>query len=368
MIPKIIGFRPGSKNNSGIILVAVLLILVILSTLAVSLGRGTSIEIALAKHSVGKLKAKYAAWGGLIYAIGQIRRDSENASSKKEDTLFYCGIPRTEDQTPLDLFKEKPLGKGVFNVRYRAGASSKAERSPQNVWYYGLRDEERLLNINGLLPQNLDVFEQLILLLGFDEEEAEVIAASIIDWKDQDDFVLNEPDGAEEDFYSAESPGYHCKNRPFDSKEELLLVRGMSREIFDRLKDYITVFPPQGSLQVNFDTAPELVLRALAHGFAGAKTNTDEEDADSLVEKILDYRAGDDGREFSADDRSVDHNDMPLNAKERTIFLAMSALRTKDSKYLRIRVEGLDKNFGVSSLIDAVLRREDLAIVYWKYQ
>ena len=53
------------------------------------------------------------------------------------------------------------------------------------------------------------------------------VADAIVDWLDMDSSPR--PYGAEDDYYTALSPPYHCKNGPLDSLEELLLVRGVTR-------------------------------------------------------------------------------------------------------------------------------------------
>ena len=63
------------------------------------------------------------------------------------------------------------------------------------------------------------------------------------------------------------------------------MVRGVTREIYDALKDQVTVFPKQGILRVNFDTAPEAVLAALARAMSTVLPDVAPSDADALVEK-----------------------------------------------------------------------------------
>lgn len=75
-------------------------------------------------------------------------------------------------------------------------------------------------------------------------------------------------------------------SRPFHAKEELLLVEGMTEEIFNNCKDLITVYGP-GSVDIN--TASPEVLQILDLN-------------DSLIKIIADFRAGPDGKEGTADD------------------------------------------------------------------
>jgi general secretion pathway protein K len=49
--------------------------------------------------------------------------------------------------------------------------------------------------------------------------------------------------GAEDDYYRSLPEPYECRDGDFESVEELLLVRGVTREIFfDGLRDRVTVF------------------------------------------------------------------------------------------------------------------------------
>ncbi len=357
------------KNNSGIILFIVLWALVILTTLAVSLGRGTNIELILAKYSVAKLKAKYLAWGGLVYAIHQISLDSEDEDSKDKDTLYYCAIPIDSEKSPESLFKQRPLGDGYFEVAFFSQDTPETKSSLR----FGLEDEERKININATNVSNTDVLSSLIVLLGFDEELAKTIAFSVVDWIDDGDVLSQSGYGAEDDYYAG--LGYHCKNKPFDSLEELLLVRGMTKEIFKKIKNYITIFPKtEGAvLKMNFDTASEIVLKAAAYTFTGGDTNAEISDADSLVEKIVRYRSGEDGLEFTEDDRVVDSHEVAiiLNPREGAIFSTMDnkQFRTNKSDFLHVVVRGRGENSEVDATIEAVVSREipeSISIVSWK--
>ena len=81
-----IGKKTGS--NSGVILVVVLWILIILSAMAMGLGRRTGVDLSLAKYSLGKLKADYAARAAVIYSIYELKKDSEDTGAKKFDTIY----------------------------------------------------------------------------------------------------------------------------------------------------------------------------------------------------------------------------------------------------------------------------------------
>lgn len=75
---------------------------------------------------------------------------------------------------------------------------------------------------------------------GMEPDEAEMLAAAVLDWRDMDE--LERVNGAEEDAYFAAGLAMGPGNRPFMMTEELLQVIGMPFELFRRLEPGITVF------------------------------------------------------------------------------------------------------------------------------
>lgn len=90
---------------------------------------------------------------------------------------------------------------------------------------YGLIDESAKLNINAL--PNLGMSNDVItaIMMNIPNMTTEIID-SILDWIDSDDTV--NPYGAESETYQTYSPPYKAKNGPFESIDELLLVKGIS--------------------------------------------------------------------------------------------------------------------------------------------
>ncbi len=346
------------NNRSGIILLVILWILVILSLLAIGLGRRTSIESDLTKHTLGKLKSKYLAMGAVVYAMDKIKNDSDQM-----DTKFRCGFVLEENKEPEDLFRDAAIGKekGSFDIFYYDDSQTSHDLR------YGFEDEESKININAQTPNNYKILVNLMTQLGYDDSVAETVASSIVDWRDENNDVFNESYGAEDDYYTGQqhNNSYHCKNGPFDSLEELLLVRGMTPEIFSKIRGMITIFPQQGNFLLNFDTASKSVLLAFARSLVGPQTNTTPDDADGLVEKAVLHRLGDDQIWGTKDDEPVELNGLALNQRETVLFLLMTQSQTKVSKYLRMHIRAMDADFHVPSNIEVVIKRDDLSLVYW---
>ena len=92
---------------------------------------------------------------------------------------------------------------------------------------------------------------------------------AIKDWIDEDD----EPTGfgVENAYYKGLENPYPCKNGLLDSIDELLKIKGITGNIFygsdttPGLRNYVTV---HGGSKININTAPPMILRALAKGIA----------------------------------------------------------------------------------------------------
>lgn len=174
-----------------------------------------------------------------------------------------------------------------------------------------ITDMERKFNINQVDEQ---ILQQALTLIGVDAGEIPSITASILDWIDPDD--VTHVNGAETDYYQSLSPAYYAKNKPMDDISELLLIRGVTPEMFwgssstnhlaasfqqlDRwgrpmerptypigLADLFTTL---SSGRINVNTAPPQTLQLIPF--------IDESGAAQLVQQ----RAGPDGSEGTDDD------------------------------------------------------------------
>ena len=350
-------------NRGGMVIITVLWVLVLLSFLSLSLGQSTRIEFALANNFIGKIKSKYLAWGGVQYALHLIEEDTADEESAKFDSLTWCAVRPVADKTSEDLFQRHELGDGYFEIGYWHRQADGAKP----VHAYGMADEERRINLNTVTKNNFLILSTLIQELGYEEEVALTVTHGVIDWRDPDDVLNDSEYGAELEYYQGLEKPYRPKNMQFESLEELLLIRGVTPELFADLKPYVTLFPPGGELRINFNTAPEIMLRSLAIAVSGRASGTDENDAESLVRKMLDYRRGDDRIENTGDDRIIEADGLMLNRREQALFIRMSNLhRTRKANFVRVFVTGVDQNRMVTSTIEAVIGRDNLDMVYWK--
>ncbi len=101
--------------------------------------------------------------------------------------------------------------------------------SPVGHADFTIVDLERKVNVN--LANDM-LLQQALSLAGVDAGESTPLVNAILDWIDPDDKTRNQ--GAESDFYQDYWPDhpYNAKNGPIDDISELLLIKGITPELF----------------------------------------------------------------------------------------------------------------------------------------
>jgi general secretion pathway protein K len=135
-----------------------------------------------------------------------------------------------------------------------------------------LYDENGKINLNGINDENREIFINFFIQKGIDIFDADVIVDSILDWVDTDD--LTHLNGAEDKYYETLPEPYKVKNAPFHSVEELALVRGVTPEIFESIRNDITVY---GNNQININ------INFASKELLGSVTGLSNELVDELI-------------------------------------------------------------------------------------
>jgi hypothetical protein len=135
----------------------------------------------------------------------------------------------------------------------------------------GLHGRVRVLDESGKLSLTRtgeERWKHFFEAMGFEESERDILTDSLLDWMDRDD--LPRPHGAETEFYQQRDPPYRAPNRPLRDWQELRLIQGFEALFFDEEgtpNENFQRFRQSVSLhhrdEVNFNTAPALVLTAL---------------------------------------------------------------------------------------------------------
>ncbi|MBL7031787.1 MAG: general secretion pathway protein GspK [Nitrospira sp.] len=231
------------NKNGGVALILVIWVTIILIAIVAEFSYSMRTEIRITQNFKEEEEAYQLALAGIEYAKAEIRAVEviQEVFVSEEGMLIF-------DRDVLEPVRTKKLGRGSFE--------------------YIITDEDGKLNIN-IATQ--DQLQYTFIESGLDADEAAAIADSIIDWRDTNDLhMLN---GAEEDYYRDLDEPYSCKDGPFDSIEELLLVKGMTEEILygsivneDEEKTYSGVVESltvNGSKNINVNTAPMVVMEAV---------------------------------------------------------------------------------------------------------
>lgn len=189
-----------ARHEQGSALILTLWALVILGVVGLAFVDGVNIELAISKYASRTLQARELARAGIVRAKAVLRQDTD-------------GRDRLDDSWNNDTgFDSFELGGGWVSLLGEPDPDT-AEQT------FGMVDEARKLNINTATP------EMLLRLPDMTEE----LVDALIDWRDADDNPR--PLGAESAYYESLEPAYHAKNEPFETLEELLLVKDFSKEI-----------------------------------------------------------------------------------------------------------------------------------------
>jgi general secretion pathway protein K len=248
-------FRAALANEKGVALMIVLWVMAILMIIVTEFVYTMKVDSAAAGNFKDEAAASYLASAGVNASLAVISNEYDLVCAGTGGGLVF---KKRENGVLRDIEMKSVFELGGGQVSY------------------SIEDESGKININSASRETL---VELLRTTGVDTAERDMIADSILDWIDPDDeHYLN---GAETDYYSSLSHPYKAKNGPVDTIEELLLVRGMTPEIF-----YGTGFVPpelendgrgesreyggiyrsitvKGDGKLNINTASEAVLEAV---------------------------------------------------------------------------------------------------------
>lgn len=246
------------SEAGGVALVLVIWVLVVLVAIVGEFSYSMKTEINIVRNFKEEEEAYQLALAGVEAAKLELLSVKNNAIAyiNENNVLALDDLRAFKD----DDEEEEPVRNGTLG---------------NGSYEYTLDDEDSKLNINTV---SRDTLKNLFSDSGVDSSDVDTIVDSIIDWRDKnEEHHLN---GAEEDYYRSLDTPYSCKDGPFDSIEELLLVKGMTREIlygskeegdeedneeesdeeevtYEGVDRYLTVY---GSSIININTASEPLL------------------------------------------------------------------------------------------------------------
>ena len=343
-------------RKRGIALIIVMICITVLGALAAGFAYSMKVETRLAMNSNSEGDMLAIGWGSINKAVALLNLRDPNEQWDSLNQKWAGGPGSAMTSNLLAVVELDPNTKIV--------------------------DMERRANINMADQMLLD---QAMRVINVDPADSGPITASILDWIDQD---KNEHvNGTESEYYETLAPPYKCKDAPIDDMTELLLVRGVTQEIFwggvatnHSLANFQSklgmqrgnqqavypvgladLFSPLSAGLININTAPREVLAMVLNG--------DEAAADRIVA----CRAGPDVADGTEDDvpfRSA--NDALACAQLPTAFITqVGRYFTTRSRLFQVEVHaevnGTHRYFYAVVDRDAQPDRKILTF-FWKHQ
>jgi general secretion pathway protein K len=241
--------------------------------LALGFSKDTRMAISLKSIGAERLKDSYAARGASLYAFAKMSIDGNASNTKTKDNKPDQGAAGAVAPGELPKGGAAPVGAKTDN---EDSDVEESEEYNDDKWTPGknpysvtigdrdcdvyLSSENAKININGLNDKNREFLVNFLRKRDVDAFEADTIADSILDWVDADDFT--HVNGAEDGYYGSLPDPYKSKDAPFSSIEEMALVQGVTPEIFENIKNFITVYGDK-QISINVNIASKEILSSI---------------------------------------------------------------------------------------------------------
>jgi general secretion pathway protein K len=308
-----------SSSRRGIALIIVMVVIFALSVLVAAFAYSMSVEMRLAQITDYDIELEWMGRSGVELARFALVNKCPEQRDIDSLNQFWAGgnapcsnaNPQLEAYSHGDgyAFKDFPLGSGKISVK--------------------IVDMERKFNINFLsdprMPQ-LEILQTALEHCGVtDPSQSSKVIDSILDWRNPAGGAATHVNGAKNEYYNRMIPPYNCKQGPIEDLSELLLIQGVTPEMYWGPNS--TNHPPaayqqqQGFNHMPHSTksrfqneASDAAKVAMVEIFSpfGAKLNINTADAktlallpginDDTAQRIVEQRAGPDGRDGTEDD------------------------------------------------------------------
>ena len=235
------------KDNSGFALILTILIISLIVALTLKFNTSMRSDLFAAARLRDGTKTGYAARSGFNCAIAVL---SEDASKTDLDSLRepWAHSKALFFDSPLE-FEDSRVAVEIIDLSGKIQLNQLVDLKGQ----YNTKQKDLLTRL-----LNCEQF-------GLHPEEIDNLIDAFKDWIDTDNEVTGF--GAEGTYYQALERPYSCKNMPLEFLEELLYVRGITKELYYGTKEkpgismYLTI---HGDGKININTAEPLALKCLS--------------------------------------------------------------------------------------------------------
>ncbi|MCF6323267.1 MAG: type II secretion system minor pseudopilin GspK [Gammaproteobacteria bacterium] len=231
------------QNQSGAALITAILITAIATIAAVSMASRQHLDIRRTTNVIEASQAYLFALGAEEWGKQLLVRDRLNNQIDHLEEDWATMLP------PIDVEGGRVAGQ-IEDLQGRFNLNNLVIDLPPNPQ----GGQQAVQQVSQL---DMDRLQRLLRGLGLDEN----LRFAILDWIDEDT-IPSIPGGAEDFIYLGRELPYRTPNARMVSTSELLLINGISREIYDTLSLHVTVLPEYTDINVN--TASSEVLTALS--------------------------------------------------------------------------------------------------------
>lgn len=204
----------------------VLWVMMLLSFVALEFAHSMRTEVEVTKNFRDEVQAYYLARAGIEigrYELAALATQQKpHYQNNAADWVFGLGEDGGVKATPS--WRDEKLGDGQYRYKFEVAS----DKLPLNK----LADPANRARSEEMIKKFLEKYCEID-----SESEVSEICQSILDWVDNDHIAGGSaqsgglPDiGAEDDWYKWHDKGYTCKDAPFDSEDELRLIRGLRAE------------------------------------------------------------------------------------------------------------------------------------------
>ncbi len=262
------------KSERGVALVLVMWALVFLSVLAANFASSMRVQATITRNGIDQTQAYYAARAGL--EIGMARVLQRFDFVRRHGTRNADQIQGNIRQTPDEEKSEEELDEE------KAAKIWRIDGSPNVAEMEGAALRVYITNEGGKIDLNHSggaVIRNLLEQWGVDKGDIDIMVDSLTDWRDADN--MHQLNGAEDDYYQKLDPPYTAKNADFSSVEELMRVRGFTRELL------FSVRPESASSAVNTKKKKETDKKNQQKSDKGKNSDKNKTDRDQSEDKAV---------------------------------------------------------------------------------
>jgi general secretion pathway protein K len=240
------------NNNRGMALLVTILIVSLIMVITLRFNTSMRASLTSASNLQDNIALDYMAQSIFNAARAILSVDAAESSF---DDLHEDWANLAAASGYLSYFFQR--GQGGINIHDHSGRLQVNSLIIKNEDAWVVNEVQRDIWINLLSAEEFQ--------LG--EDEATGIVEAVIDWIDEDDEPLGFG-GAESSYYQGLETPYAPRNGPMEFVEELLLIRGITPELYygtegsPGLATLVTPFGRDGKININ--TADPLVLGALS--------------------------------------------------------------------------------------------------------